>query len=316
MKSKATLMFDKDAFQGIGWRAHEQISERYDVVVQPPLMQEIAGDYTVGKANSRNVGPAEHVITLIRKLGGRYVFGSPASALCARELRGESIRLDGTPYIQRHIDAFDGQGNPFALEAREPEGALPVYERWARHVVLGEAPLVAKGIGPDIEFSTAGVLAEARPLLDRLADCPSNEELVSRCRALLSEIENARALIRCVADQSTPARNPARMKLRLDAQAEWRKRGRPAFSTYPYAAHCTLVALIYFGGIRVAGKAREDHDRGDLEHLKHLPFVDVFVSDDKLVREIGRHLVRADQRMMTKKVLLDSLGTPEVAATG
>ena len=52
----------------------------------------------------------------------------------------------------------------------------------------------------------------------------------------------------------------------------------------PYGAHCALVALIYFGGIRVIGKPREGRDCADLEHLKHLPFVDVFVSDEKLVR--------------------------------
>jgi hypothetical protein len=305
--TKPALMFDKNAFQGIGWQHHEKIADRYDVVVQPPLRNEIANNYVEGKANKRNVSPAEHVITLIRKFGGRYVFTSPAATLCARELRGEVIRQDGTPYTQDYADAFDQDGNPVGILAREPEGAIPVYERWARRVLAREAPLAPAGAGPTIRFTPEAVLTEAHHLLAQLTGGFSNDELASMCGAILDAPTNAPALIRFIADWSTPEGNKARERLRLDAQEAWDGRGRPPFSAYPYAAHCALIALLYFGGIRAGGKAREDNDRQDLEHLKHLPFVAVFVSDDKLVREIGRHLLRPDQRLITKQELLDSL---------
>jgi hypothetical protein len=307
---KLSLMFDKNAFQGIGWQSHEKVAARYAVIVQPPLMNEIADNYVEGKANKRNVSPAEHVITMVRKFGGQYVFGSPAGTLCRRELRGESIRMDGTPYTQRHMDAFDEQGNPFAIEAHEVEGSIPVYVRWANRVLAGTAPLVPAAVGPAVDFSAEAVLGEAHPLLARLAGSTSNDELVARCRATIDDPAAARALIRFMAHWSTPDGNKARERLRLDAQEHWRRRGRPPFSAYPYSAHSALVALLYFGGIRAVGKPREDADRQDLEHLKHLPFAAVFVSDDKLVREIGQRLLRLDQKLLTKQALLDSLVTP------
>jgi hypothetical protein len=306
---KPSLMFDKDVFQGLGWKVHERLSRAFRVTIHPPLLHEIAGDFVEGKANSRKIAPTQHVATLLRKFGGSYNFSASYDSLCARELRGEAIAMDGSPYPQDHVQGFDQEGNPIHIMAREGDRTLPVQERWAQQVLADRVQPIAPEDVAHFPFDPQSVLGEAHELLSQLAGCDSNEALVARVRTALENTTNARALIRFTADSCTPV-GKARERLRLDAQARWRRAGRPAFTAYPFASHSASVVLLYFGGIRY-GKVREAHDRSDLQHLKHLPLADLFASDDKLVQGIGAHLLRPGQRLVSKQQLLELLATQE-----
>jgi hypothetical protein len=76
----------------------------------------------------------------------------------------------------------------------------------------------------------------------------------------------------------------------------WQKTDATLARAAPYAFHCIRVLLMLLVGMTHKTLSARPTNRIDAEYLLYLPFCSVFVSDDKLHKQLAPALLREDQR--------------------
>lgn len=300
---KPTLIFDKNVFQGLSVATHAAISEKFNVAIPPVLIREIAFGLEKGKPNSTGQSPREFVAGLIRKFGGRYLFVTPWTELCERELLGTPVRLNGIPDTSIATVGYTEAGKVL-LAAHTTDGSIAPYEHFARRVLAGR--------GQEVEprerepFTPERALGSLVDAFDGPWQSGTEAEVVRAVDAFLDAQQNMRALLRWIVDSFEIPLNHG-PKLRQEVQVKWGLRCRPPFTSYPFSRHVAKVSLLYFAGLHLWPK--HENDEIDLEYLKYLPLCHNFATNDRLLRRLGSHLVDASyQRILTQEGLTRSDG--------
>jgi hypothetical protein len=304
------LLFDKSAFEGLGEDAHGLARSMYSTITSSTLLLEIAGDLRPGRKPKPKKKPAdERAADLARKFGDRVETHEEWETLCLRSLHGADVPY-GLPSFRNTIQAFLSDGRMLDLRTQRADGSsVPIHKNWVESLaslswtaeyppdtrvfkdemaaLWGRLNGVARVIKAPANATDAGqqratelaVVAEA----DRVLDDPAHQEQLIRWLIYgfgCTSEHHARRIFQGY----------------WDARYRWEFAGRPLLkASAPYAHYCARVRLLYLVGEHVWPKGRELNDLADIEYLYLLPFTDVFASNDKFVRAIARHLLRADQ---------------------
>jgi hypothetical protein len=294
------IIFDKSAFQGLDAQEHNMGHFMFYENVTPILLREIAGD--LAKPDGRR--SAESLVQeLARKFSGSGgCVNEDWKDLCAGSLAGQPVPMTGQiipgPDAIHATSAADG-GAVLLGPARGNRAIL----RWAEaHFVEGEQRAAERFRGGAQSFDTSafGKRLEDLPVPTArdIASIPLVvDELLAR------DAPASGRIVDWLVDELRPlGRRGWRVpQLRQVARHRFQTLGSSAWLSSPYARHCvrTLLMLLVGRGVLSARPT----NRLDIEYLIYLPFCHVFVSDDKLHRQLAPFLVRADQTFVPIDVL-------------
>lgn len=299
-QTKRAMMFDKSALQGLREDVHEAIAARYFVVTAPTMLMEIAGDL----AEDREFGdktPQEKVQMIARKFCGSIELHRQWEDLCRRSLVGMLVRHVDGPIIQRGVEGYRQGVLQEFLIVRDDGTTVSPQQNWLDRLVAGtwtlRYPSDTRGLAEEVR-RLAGSIA---PHVVRIKK--TNDQ--AQCElAVVAEVERVLAtaglqlqLLEWIAN-TMPGHVIPPATLRKSVRRRWRAAGMPPLSILsPYAHYCARVLLLYLVGFEVWPKGRELHDIADLEYLCLLPFVDVFVAQDRLQRAVALHLLSRGQTL-------------------
>ena len=144
---------------------------------------------------------------------------------------------------------------------------------------------------------------------------PSKMRLLGDQAAVVTEVDRVlndetlkEILLRWTIDMARDRRKP-RSVLRESVKRRWSTLNQPNLITFaPYAYHCARVHLLYLFGYHLWPNVRERNDLADLDYVRLLPFVDIFVSDDKFVRALASHVARPNQELLRSSELKGLVG--------
>ncbi|MEA2698083.1 MAG: hypothetical protein QOI66_2354 [Myxococcales bacterium] len=302
------LLFDKSAFQAIGGEMHAVVRNQYNVVTAGTLLYEVAGDLRQDRS-FRTKTPEQHAATLAKKFGGPVNEHRDWRDICRRELSGENIRLDEGPIIQNEVEAILPGGARVYLDVKLEDGSIvsPTthwIERLATETWNTRYPADNRTLESGVKALWGILAARIGPSKVRLID---ETAVVAEVDRILNDDSLKEILVRWTADIANDKRNPRRV-LRDSVKRRWSTLHKPKLMTFaPYAYHCARVQLLYLVGYNVWPKGRERNDLADLDYVRLLPFVDVFVSNDKFVRALASHVVRPNQELISSSELKNRL---------
>lgn len=296
------LLFDKSAFQALSDGVHALVRERYSTITTSTLLHEIAGNLASDRT-FRNRTREEQAALLARKFGNQVETHRDWQDLCLDALLGKDVLANG-PILNNGVDGYTPQGTAVTLHVVRNDGSIVSPQRnWVDLVA-------SRSWGVTYEPDRRVLLQEVQKLWGKLADRAhplkrsSTQEaseltVVAEVDRLLEEPSLQEPLIEWL------ARHPRGMSEHhlwrqfhgyWKSRMRWEYEGRPTLRHFaPYAYHCARVQLLYLVGFAIWPKRRELNDLADIEYLHLLPFTHVFASNDKFVRAMTRHLLRADQ---------------------
>jgi hypothetical protein len=281
MPPSPTIIFDKSAFQSLSRREHAQRFFRYEENITPILLREILAD--LAKTYPEK-SPEEAVQVLAQKfLGSGGFINTDYRKLCLGHLTGwghfEMVR-------RPVLDDYS--------RVREPDGSISLYvgPTAANEAIMRWA---------DAEFSererrsAAGLRAKAASLsLDALyGRLRQHHVLIPRPKriaeiATIADDLLIRPELQWAFIDWMMAQLGFEPRLRSEVEQRWLSLGRPLLAKFaPYAHHCARVLLLLLIGMRHKILSDRKTNRLDAEYLFYTPFCDVFVSGDRLHRQLA-----------------------------
>jgi hypothetical protein len=117
------------------------------------------------------------------------------------------------------------------------------------------------------------------------------EEIPRRVDETLNDPTLGFQVLHWLVDKLRPLANSGALipKLRQQVAASWNRSAAPQWGAHPYARHCARALLTLLVGESVL--SARPTNRIDVEYLLYLPFCHVFVSNDRLHRQLAPFLL-------------------------
>lgn len=309
-----SLVLDKSAFQSLSRAEHARATFGFTTNVTPVLLREILTDLTKQDPNL-GLRPDECVQLLARKfLGSGGVINVDSRKLCVHDLLGASVSGDGRVLIEDFsyvTDPSDPDGPP-AVWIEPGRGNLDIL-RWAQAEFTDRERQLAAGLR---ERGQAFSLEQLRGRLRAhhvLLPRPKNTmDLGTVANEILVNNALQRALVDWLVDQCG-----APTLLRREVLLRWEFAQRPPLAKFaPYAHHCARVLLMLLLGMTHRLLSDPPTNRIDAEYLFYSPFCHVFVSSDKLHKQLAPAVMWPGQRFVTTDEFRKELSraTPDAGA--
>lgn len=278
-----TIVMDKSVFQSLSRDEHVDRFWGYQENVTPVLLREILCDLAKTDATP---SPEAVVKTLASKfLGGGGIINKSCREMCLASLQGGQIPMDGRIVLDEYTETEEG------VFIGPTDGNRAIM-RWARSVFGAEERWAAERLRKRANSFS----------LDRLhAQLRRHHVLLPRPRAI-SELPSIVDDILSRASLQVPIVD----WLAVEAGAEpwvrhaliggWTKTGNELRTDAPYAYHCARVLLLLLVGMRHKVLSARPTNRTDAEYLLYAPFCMVFVSEDRLHKQLAPIVLRSDQR--------------------
>lgn len=282
------VLFDKSAFQALSNDDHAELGGVFNYNVAPILVYEVLAD--LAKAGEDR---AAKVAGLAEKFGGTGdAVNVATAALMASELEGSAIPMSGQIVINHAQRVIDRNGNAGMLIDPHPLNWLVL--RLSQGLAENEDKALATEWRANIaELDLVAFVAAMTNAGSPLPSVKTVEALASTVDELMSKPESQRAWLRWLL-RTVNAPEP----IRLAAFTRWRGSGQPLLRQFlPYSAHCLRALLALAVGVESKVLTQRPTNLLDIQYLMYLPFCSVFVSDDRLHRQIAPALLRSDQRM-------------------
>jgi len=301
---ETALILDKSAFQALSRDEHLERSITYLENIPPVLLREILAD--LAKTDVKG-GPEQLVRTLASKfLGSGGVINADYRKLCQASLHGERISMEGRPVIDDFTEVQEPNGSTSVLI--EPGEGNRAILRWAsaefgpqERWLAAEMRRSAQSFSLD---ALRGRLRAHRVLLPRPKEVG---DLRSIADELLATAALKVPLVDWLAEQLALA-----APVHHTVVTGWQKSDATLSRAAPYACHCIRVLLMLLVGMTHKLLSARPTNRIDAEYLFYLPFCSVFVSDDKLHRQLTPALLRDDQRFAAFRDFRDELARRSV----
>lgn len=292
MRSERTIIFDKSAFQSLSRAEHAERLFTYQENIPPILLREILADLA---KQCPEKSPDDAVRVLAGKfLGGGGVVNTDWRNLCFGHLTGWG-----------HFEMVCRPVLDSALRVREPDGSITLFVgptaendailRWAaaefsereRRVAAG---LRAKSAALSLD-DLYGRLRHHHVLIPRPRRI---DEIATIADGLLADDKLQWPVVDWLMSQLAFGRVH-----RFEIERRWLTLGRPRLASFaPYAHHCARVLLLLLVGMRHKVLSERRTNRVDAEYLFYSPFCQVFVSGDKLHRQLAPMVLREGQQFV------------------
>jgi hypothetical protein len=150
------------------------------------------------------------------------------------------------------------------------------------------------------------------PLVVANKDVAAQRLVVATVDAFVDSIDNVPDLLQWFAESTpVPGQDTDRRWLRM--RRRWRTLGKPPLRKLaPYAYHCTRVGLLYVVGSNAWPNPRGPNDEKDLDHLRYLPFCNVFATGDKFVSAMAAYLLNGSYQRVISTDELRAEMTPQI----
>jgi hypothetical protein len=289
------LILDKSSFQGLTIAEHIERDRYFLENVTPVLLREILGDLSKEEPGRL----AEDTVKgLAKKFGGS---GGQVNVdyrdLCLAELDGVRIPLADGQIVPDHMTVVE-QPDGSTAGWLEPGPWNYRIIQWARRKFIDGERLAAKRLRDEARsFHIDSMLKRLRRNQVLLPKARNFDDL----REVVGDLLDRRALrpvwLSWVLEEvGVPA------SVRDAARHRWRASGGPALESFaPYLAFCTKTFLLFAVGTHHGLLTARPTNRVDIEYLLYLPFCEVFVSDDKLHRQLAPMLLRDHQSFVEHK---------------
>ncbi len=288
------IIFDKSAFQALSRDEHGQRLFMFMENTTPILLREIVADLT--KPEASGIAASQVVSSLASKFcGDGGAVSMDWKALCLESLVGNEIAMTGQiiPYGLSHVVGPDREPALFLGPTEANEGIL----RWARSVFTAEERVTADKFRREAEAFELESLW-GRLDRDRVTLAKSIEAIAPIVDTFLDSEVNYPDVLNWLVDQLRPLSPKARIpELRKHVQETWRRDRRVLRSAAPYAHHCARSLLMLLVGSNVL--SQRPTNRLDIEYFLYLPFCHLFVSNDRVHRQLVNSLLRPYQMFAT-----------------
>jgi hypothetical protein len=292
MMSERTIIFDKSAFQSLSRAEHTERLFTYRENIPPILLREILAD--LAKEHPKK-SPDDVVRVLAEKFcGGGGVINTDWRKLCLGHLTGR-----GRFEMVRRAVLDD------ALRVREPDGSITLFVgptaaneaimRWADAEFSEQERRVAAGLRARSAALSLddlyGRLRQHHVLLPR----PKRiDEIATIADGLLANDKLQWPVVDWLMSELAFGRAH-----RFEIEQRWLGLGRPRLALFaPYAHHCARALLLLLIGMRHKVLSARRTNRHDAEYLFYAPFCDVFVSGDRLHRQLAPMVFREGQQFV------------------
>ena len=295
MPWQPALILDKSAFEKLSRDEHAQRLFRYRENITPVLLREILTDLTKSDPGL-GTSPEKGVQILARKfLGSGGVVNADCRKLCAAALTGAgSFEADGRPVIDDYKTFQEADGS-YAITIDLMDGNRDIL-RWAQAEFAEREHRAAAGFRKTAATYSVealrGRLRQHHVLIPR----PKNiADIVVIADDLLSRAALQQAFLDWVMEQSAFPQS-----MRDAVWHRWESEGRPMLGEFaPHAHHCTRTLLLLLIGMTHNVLSARPTNRIDIEYLFYSPFCEVFVSDDRLHRQLAPLVLSQKQTFVT-----------------
>lgn len=287
--ASVTIMLDKSAFQALKAEVHMKRFGTFIEMIPPVLLREIMTDLSLEDLEPGKT--PEHVVSrLAKKFNGTGgTINKDWRFLLDQSFLGDRFPMTGQ-ILPEQIDYVPGpDGGAYLME--------PTPENWAI-VRWGQATFLEGEREAAIRIRRQAEAFQTNNLIGRLksANLPASKD-VAGIPAMVDEIlarrDMTHLLIDWLVDQLRTRPGPV-LQIRVQTKNRWGLVGQPLLEDFaPYAHHCARTLLMLVVGRNVLSQRPTNHV--DMEYLLYLPFVEVFVSDDKIHRQIVPFLKRPNQ---------------------
>lgn len=282
------LLLDKSAFQALSADEHTACHFMFMENVTPVLLREISGD--LAKVDG-NRPPQLLVQTLADKFGGS---GGTVNVdwehLCLNSLGGQQVPMTGQIVVGPGPNRSVTHSSDGASMMIGPSAENYAIMRWAAAAFTDGEQQAAQ------RFRDAAQAFEMTAFAGRLRGEPlpmarTVDEIPEKVDLLLNEPQQSMVVLQWLVDQLRPLARAGALipRLRRQVTGEWLRAGKPQWNACPYARHCARSLLALLVGERVL--STRPTNRIDAEYLLYLPFCHVFVSNDKLHRQLAPPLL-------------------------
>lgn len=288
------LSFDKSAFQALSRDEHGQRLFMFMENTTPILLREIVADLT--KPEASGIAANRLVSSLASKFcGDGGAVSMDWKALCLESLAGSDVPMTGQiiPHGLSHVAGSDREPALFLGPTEANQGIL----RWARSQFTAEERVTADKFRREAEAFELGSLW-GRLDRGRVTLAKSIEAIPPIVDDFLDSEGNYPDVLNWLVDQLRPLSPQARIpELRRHILDTWRRDRRVLRSAAPYPDHCARSLLMLLVGSNVL--SQRPTNRLDIEYLLYLPFCHLFVSNDKVHRQLINSLLRPYQMFAT-----------------
>jgi hypothetical protein len=221
--------------------------------------------------------------------------GSPNAyhvSVCLAELLGEIVPMTGQIMLGSPELIHTSGGAAAVYQVSSEANA---FERWGRHEFSEVEHVCARAWRDAIpSLDQAGVAQFVRQLGIKLRTCRSAE----RAKALATRIVSG-GLLRTDPMQFAFALVKPSADQRDRIFEQWRNASCPPLTTFaPYTAHVLTVQFFFCVAVAARVISERPSNRIDMAYLFYSPFCQLFVSSDKLHRNVSPLFLRANQEFV------------------
>lgn len=292
------MLFDKSIFQSTPVSAFVAVDRYFEIVIPPILVREIGGDL----AGTSGIRKEQDQSAFVQKLANRpgvRAFLPHHAFLISRNILGYPIPMDGRVMTMmeptRTSEGMTGlhvteTPEEYALNRWRQQDFSEVDYLWAQEwqrvkkfVVTSFYRRVLGQWGVTVEQPRT--LLELRERVEEIMRNPAVQPGLLRIIFSDFSVSEGNQVLACKRYQS--------------------KRPRQLIEEFaPYAALCLKANLLLaFGGVLL--RRPHAHDLRDIEYCYHLPFCEVFASDDNLHRKLAPMIMRPNQMFVRSELIAD-----------
>ena len=273
-----TLLFDKSFLQSLNVDEATILDQLFTCVVTPLFFAETLG--SLAKTSQGQKQPEAIVASLAEKTPVVHSYmNSFHSRLMFNELLGMHVEMSRRPAVAGGVPVTV-EGKAGIVYDKSPE--MEAFERWQI------------GRFSDVERIVAGAWRKQLGTIDLPAIANAFKVMV-RKEARPKTHDQAKSLAQAIVDAPGQSYKGLVLAYGLlgfppealgDVMKVWKSRGRRSLSEFaPYTAHCLLIDLYFY--LALSNGLISDQrasNKIDIGYLYYLPFVQMFVSGDRLHR--------------------------------
>jgi len=291
------IILDKNALQSLSAAELFFLYKYFNVVIPSVLIYEILGDLQKGEDSEIS---KQQVTDLANKIySSDSVLNVSHFHLIEAEMAGEQITLDYRPLVAaEQVQTIKGETG-YVVEPTPEQQAI---QRWRVGDFSDSELLLAKDWRETtLEFDLDGLKSRLQPILGDLPRVTSHSDLSKVADEFIQRYDNnpeilhlakgifdiepdifGKALARFIASESRTLQEFA-----------------------PYTHYCLKVTLILYFGLHLIGP--RSTNVLDFQYIYYLPFCEVFVSNDKLHKNIVPSLIGPNQLFIDGESLKSDL---------
>lgn len=296
------IILDKSAFQSLSYKEMILLTNYYLHNITPFLIIEILGDlkkdFAEGKLANERVSEFSNKLFPYSALINEYHVN-----LVRGEIHGHKVELDFRPIVGNASlkTSETGKTGKHVEQSDEERDLL----RWGSGDFLQKDAELAKlwretTTNQEFILNLQKALRAHKVVGQKINDFGSvNKEVDS----VLSEPNNQFSLLNLLFQNYGISTAVATVCINT-----WSKLGRPLLRDWlPYCHHCLRVDFFYVIGLQYSVVSTRATNRVDLNYLYYLPFTKIFVSNDKLHREIIPYFISSNQDFVFGSELKEDL---------